>query len=162
MQRGRGHEVEDEVHFLPMEVWPGSGRQLQGRANNKASSSSCKSFRDKSRRRKLLQGAGQGRVGENGKDGTRRVATVFCLGERDGFLPRVPNPRLNGQILCCLNSRGRGGGGAAGRKWSAGMMSWKAGPPMIAGLSGGQGQVRFHPHRSNPNPRNTSLSLQAR
>lgn len=31
---------------------------------------------------------------------------VFCLGdELDGLLPRVPNPRLNGQILCCLDSR---------------------------------------------------------
>lgn len=70
---------------------------------------------------------------------------VFCLGdELDGLLPRVPNPRLNGQIFCCLNSRG---GEAAGRKWSAGMR-WKAGPPTtIAGLSGGQGSGSFHPHR---------------
>lgn len=40
-------------------------------------------------------------------------------------------------------------------------MRWKAGPPTtIAGLSGGQGSGSFHPHRNNPNPRNTGLSLQ--
>lgn len=39
-------------------------------------------------------------------------------------------------------------------------MRWKAGPPTtIAGLSGGQGSGSFHPHRHNPNPRNTGLSL---
>lgn len=39
-------------------------------------------------------------------------------------------------------------------------MRWKAAGPQ--GCPAVRGKFRFHPHRNNPNPRNTSLSLQAR
>lgn len=39
-------------------------------------------------------------------------------------------------------------------------MRWKAAGPQ--GCPAVRGKFRFHPHRNNPNPRNPSLSLQAR
>jgi hypothetical protein len=77
VKRGRGHEVEAEVHFPLVAASPGSGPapglRPQGRANNKAFSSSCQNFffHGMSRGWKLLR---QGRaVGKNGGD----LATVL-------------------------------------------------------------------------------------
>lgn len=72
---GEGMRLKTRCIFLRWRSGSGraSGRQLEGRANNEASSSSWKSFRGMSRGRELMQG-GQGRaghraVGENGKHG---------------------------------------------------------------------------------------------